>query len=286
MLVTLDHVLVAVRDLEAATESYTALLGRSPSWRGTHPDAGSANTLFRLDNVYLELITPRGEGDTGRWLERHLDTRGEGTLGMAFGTDDAEDCAAWLRERGLPAGDPTPGEGKDEVRGALRRWRNTSIPLEATRGVLMFAIEHESDPEMLPAAEPLHGRDAIVSGLDHIVVSTPDPEAAIDLYGRKLGLRLALDRSFPERGVRLLFFRISGVTVELAARLKPADGPTDRDRLGGLAYRVHDADAARARLAEAGFDVSEVRPGNKPGTYVCSVRDRTCGVPTLLIQPV
>ena len=137
----------------------------------------------------------------------------------------------------------------------------------------------------MPAAEPEHALDSVVAALDHIVVSTPDPEAAIELYGDQLGLRLALDRSFEERGVRLLFFRIAGITVELAARLAKSEGPRDSDRLGGLAFQVRDADAARARLATAGFDVSEVRAGNKPGTYVCTVRDRTHGVPTLLIQP-
>jgi hypothetical protein len=31
--------------------------------------------------------------------------------------------------------------------------------------------------------------------------------------------------------------------------------------------------------------VSEVRGGRKPGTRVVSVKDGTCGVPTLLIEP-
>jgi hypothetical protein len=48
---------------------------------------------------------------------------------------------------------------------------------------------------------------------------------------------------------------------------------------------VPEAQAARARLAGAGLDVSEVRPGRKPGTRVISVKDGTCGVPTLLIEP-
>jgi hypothetical protein len=34
-----------------------------------------------------------------------------------------------------------------------------------------------------------------------------------------------------------------------------------------------------------GFDVSEVREGRKPETRVFSVRDGTCGVPTLVLQP-
>ena len=54
MLTHLDHVIVAVRDLEAATQTLARLLGRGPSWRGEHPDLGTANVLFRLSNTYAE----------------------------------------------------------------------------------------------------------------------------------------------------------------------------------------------------------------------------------------
>jgi catechol 2,3-dioxygenase-like lactoylglutathione lyase family enzyme len=53
-LTTIDHAVIAVRDLDAASETYARLLGRRPSWRGSHPGAGTANVLFRLDNTYLE----------------------------------------------------------------------------------------------------------------------------------------------------------------------------------------------------------------------------------------
>ena len=48
MLQSLDHAIVAVRDLTAAARTYTALLGRSPSWRGEHPGLGTNNVLYRL----------------------------------------------------------------------------------------------------------------------------------------------------------------------------------------------------------------------------------------------
>ena len=54
----LDHVVIAVADLETATSDYVALLGRAPSWRGSHPQYGTRNTLFRIDNTYLELLAP------------------------------------------------------------------------------------------------------------------------------------------------------------------------------------------------------------------------------------
>ena len=105
------------------------------------------------------------------------------------------------------------------------------------------------------------------------------------LYRDGLGLRLALDRTFDERGVRLLFFRIGGTTVEVAAAATRPPDPSAADRFGGLAWKVEDADAARRRLVAAGFDVSEVRMGNKPGTRVCTVRDAPAAVPTLILEP-
>jgi PP-loop superfamily ATP-utilizing enzyme len=52
-----------------------------------------------------------------------------------------------------------------------------------------------------------------------------------------------------------------------------------------MTWRVADMDATRQRLVADGVDVSEIRDGRKPGTRVMTVRNGTCGVPTLLVQP-
>ncbi|PDH38042.1 MAG: glyoxalase, partial [Halieaceae bacterium MED-G26] len=44
-----------------------------------------------------------------------------------------------------------------------------------------------------------------------------------------------------------------------------------------------DIQATHAELTERGFDVSEIRAGRRPGTHVCTVRDKTYGVPTLIL---
>jgi catechol 2,3-dioxygenase-like lactoylglutathione lyase family enzyme len=277
----LDHVVIAVRDLDAASNTYTRLLGLRPSWRGEHSRFGTANTLFRLRNTYLELLAPAGDGPVARIVAERLDREGEGLFALAFGTDDAAKCAEAFRGRGLSAPEPSDGEGVDTATGTVRRWRNVVLSPEQTRGPALFAIEHLT-PDLLPPAEPTGDRSAAVEGLDHVVVMTADPERSRELYGDRLGLRLALDRSFPERGVRLLFFRVGGVTVELAAR-DDETGPDSPDRLWGIAYRVPDVVAGRERLVRQGVDVSETRSGHKPGTRVCTVREGTHGVATLLI---
>ncbi len=281
----LDHVTVAVRDVDLATGRMARLLGRRPSWRGSHPAEGTANALFRLANTTLELLAPAGPGRLARRLEERLEHQGEGLAGLAFGTDDADATAAELRARGVEAGAPEKGLGRDDESGAWREWRTVALPPSITRGAWLSGIQPLSPPEVLPPATPLGVEGAAVAALDHVVVASPDLEGARRLYGELLGLRLALDRSFEARGLRMLFFRVGGVTVEVVGRLGASPDPAAPDRLDGLAWRTPDVDAARARLAAAELDVSEVRPGFKPGTRVCTVRDGTCGVPTLLIGP-
>ena len=77
-----------------------------------------------------------------------------------------------------------------------------------------------------------------------------------------------------------MFFRCGEAIVEIVHD----DTLTGADRLWGLSWRVADADAARARLDQAGVSVSDVRTGMKPGTRVFTVRDQSCGVPTLMIE--
>ena len=282
---TLDHVVIAVRDLDEATDATAALLGRTPSWRGTHPGEGTSNALFRLDNTYLELLTVEKEVGVGAVVAATLAERGEGVFAVAFGTDDADACAEAWQAAGAGVLGVRDGEGADAASGAVRRWRSALLGPDASRGLWLFAIDHRSPPDALPVRAPEGDPRACVAGLDHVVVLSPDLEASGTLYGERLGLRLALDRSFEARGLRMLFFRVGGVTVEVVGRLGTEPEPGAPDRFGGLAWRVPDADAARARLLGAGFDVSEVRAGHKPGTRVCTVRDRTHGVPTLLIEP-
>ena len=90
-----------------------------------------------------------------------------------------------------------------------------------------------------------------ISALDHVVVRTPNPERAIAFYAGRLGLDLRLDRSNPEWGARLLFFRCGDLVVEIAHDLKKgvSDGP---DQLWGLSWRAPDIAKANARLKAAG----------------------------------
>jgi catechol 2,3-dioxygenase-like lactoylglutathione lyase family enzyme len=284
MLSALDHFVVAVRDLPAAVRSYSRLLGRAATWRGEHPALGTENALFRLENTYLELLAPAPEA--GLWLREQLDASGEGPFALAFATADAEAFRAHAAAHGLRPSPVQPGLGRDSDSGAFRKWRNVLLARSATHGTQLFAIEHLSPPDLLPLSPPIgENPAATVSSVDHVVVHTPDPERAKALYGDALGIRLGLDRSFPQWGSRMLFFRIGHLTVEVVSRLGDGANTDGPDRFDGVAYRVADAEAAHARLSAEGFDLTPCKPGRKPGTYVFTVKAGTHGVATLILQP-
>jgi methylmalonyl-CoA epimerase len=286
---TLDHLVIAVRDLDAATADYAALFGREPSWRGDHPTYGTRNTLFRIENTYVELLAlGAGRKKDGRWageLSRFLD-KGEGLYALALGTADIDSAARELRDRGLSVLDPADGDGVDAASGAERRWRSAQAPVKATNGLRMFFIQHLSPREALPPARPAAETETIVRRMDHAVVLSPDMEVSRRLWRDTIGVRLALDRSFPDRNTRILFFRLGDITVEMSGgAVQTREGVGKPDRLWGVAWGVERVERAVERLLAAGFDVSPARPGIKPGTIVATVKGpRTHGVATLLIE--
>ena len=186
-----------------------------------------------------------------------------GLRSMAFATQDLDTAATLLERRAVST------TRKDEALALLGH----GIAI----GVVAKADEAPS-PLTTDAA-------SAVSSLDHVVVRTPNPERAIAFYAGRLGLDLRLDRSNPKWGARLLFFRCGDLVVEIAHDLKK--GVSDEpDHLWGLSWRVPDIAAAQARLKSAGLDVSEPRDGRRPGSQVCTVKNGTEGVPTILIGGV
>src|SRR5262245_18897009 len=210
--------------------------------------------------------------------------------GVCLGTDD---LGAAERAYQLLLGVPAAARSATSVRFVLRHGSVDLVPGQAFRE-LRFVADEVAAPDVVRGVPILTDaeRDELppvesTASIDHVVVHTVDPDDAIAWWRDRVGLRLALDREFPARGLRLLFFRSGGISLEYASPLPPlsttADGSGD-DRIHGVSYRVSDLAVRRERLVAAGVDVSEPRPGMRPGTTVATVRSGTAGIPTLLLQ--
>ena len=88
MIKRLDHLIVAVKDIEEAESNYTKLFGNKPVWRGEHKELGTINSLYNFSNIYLELLATNGKGIGADLVERTLSENGEGLAGLVLGTDD------------------------------------------------------------------------------------------------------------------------------------------------------------------------------------------------------
>lgn len=138
----IDHIIVGVRDLEAARARF-AKLGFNTTPRGRHVGWGTANYCVMFGDDYLELL---GVVDPARFtngLDRMLEER-EGLLGVALGSRDAAGThAAWTAAGLAPAAPRELGRLLEAEEGPLDlRFRNVMLGTEATAGVGMFASEH------------------------------------------------------------------------------------------------------------------------------------------------
>jgi len=271
----LDHVVVLVEDIKAGAKACELLLGRGPSWRSDGD--GSKTVLFTLDNMSLELMAPAGDTPAAGRIREIIGRSGEGLASLCFGVGDIARAYRRLDRVALKPEPIAEVESHNPDSGSILHWKRTRAATDLTRGVRMFFLELAKARPHSAATSP-----SPVLGLDHVVISTGDPERAAALYGARLGLDMALDRSHQEWG-QLMFFRCGDLIVEVVKR-PVADADPTHDKLWGLSWRVADIDATRARLVAAGINVSEVRAGRKPGTRVMSVRGGTCGVHTLLLE--
>tara|TARA_X000001036_G_scaffold179360_1_gene169833 strand:- start:535 stop:1380 length:846 start_codon:yes stop_codon:yes gene_type:complete len=273
----IDHLIVAVKDLEAAEDNYKKIFGHDPVWRGAHESLGTKNSIFNFNNLYFELLAANGKGAGASLVNSSIEENGEGLAGLVFGSDNIETTKQQLSSKGYELSGLALGEGFDEDAGKKRTWESLFLPNEITRGLFSFAIEHKTGKlDLLDRFT-----SDCVHKLDHVVINTNDAEGFIRVYEKDLGIRLALDQTVEKWGGRMLFFRLNQTTIEVIAR--PDEG-ISKDSLWGLAWDVEDLEATHTRLTKLGIEASDVKEGRKPNTLVSTIKSNTCNIPTLFIQ--
>lgn len=113
MLTRIDHVGIAVRDLDAAVDLYTSLFGLTVAGRETNDEQGVREAMLYVADSpggasYVQLLEPLGpETPVGRFLA----ARGEGVHHIGYGVADVAASLATLRERGVRLVDERPRHG-------------------------------------------------------------------------------------------------------------------------------------------------------------------------------
>ncbi len=122
----IDHVAVAVADLDAVLGAYRKVLGLEPEHRELVADQKTEAAMLRLGESAIELIAPRGnEG-----LEKFLEKRGPGMHHIAVEVEDIGAALEELRAAGTPLIDQQPRLGARGHRVAFIHPKATGVLLE------------------------------------------------------------------------------------------------------------------------------------------------------------
>ncbi len=186
-LACIDHVIVAVRDLERARENWTRL-GFTPTPRGRHVGQGTANYCIMFARDYLELLGFAGHDEHGERLRGFL-ARREGPMRVAFApAGSVDEVAAAMTALGLHPSEPRAlGRQLELPEGAVvPRFSLVSLPAEETPALDCFVCAHLT-PELVRRPEWLtHPNGAL--GVQSLFLVVEDTAALLPAYDRLFGL--------------------------------------------------------------------------------------------------
>lgn len=183
----IDHVVVAVRDLEQARATW-ARLGFTLTPRGRHIGQGTANYCIMFGRGYVELLGLVAPGQHAERLRAFL-THREGAMALAFAPAGTTDAAAGaLAAQGLHPAAPRSLSRRLELPegGVEPRFSLLTLPPEETPDLDCFICGHLT-PELVRRPEWLEHPNGVV-GLRAIYVLAADTAPLLPAYDRLFGL--------------------------------------------------------------------------------------------------
>jgi methylmalonyl-CoA epimerase len=108
MLGKIEHIALAVEDLDAAIEHYESIWGLEVSHRELVEDQGVEEAMLPLGESFLQLLGPTGPDTT---VGRFVATRGPGLHHIAYEVADLEGALAELKAKGVRLIDEVPRRG-------------------------------------------------------------------------------------------------------------------------------------------------------------------------------
>ena len=255
----LDHAVIAVRDLDAARDTFTRM-GFSLAPRGLH-STGSSNHNVMLGQDYFELLqVPRTNALQAYYHEflRHQ----EGLAALALTGADLQAAMPALTQEGFEPSPPLDFSRKvtSGSRTGTARFRLTNLAAHTTRGALLFICQHFTR-ELVWLPE-LQKHDNGATGLGAVAFVAEKVAYLAGVYGRVFG-------AWPERIDEGLKVETGSAPLAfctrqaLQARLRDVTLPARAaPHAAALFIRVADRAMAGRVLREGGFSPKRMPDGS------------------------
>jgi methylmalonyl-CoA epimerase len=108
MLTEIDHIAIAVNDLEAAIDYYRRAYGVEVEHREVVERDGVEEALLRVADSYIQLLTPVRDDSP---VAKHLEKRGEGLHHVGYRVDSCADALERVKAQGYQVIDDAPRPG-------------------------------------------------------------------------------------------------------------------------------------------------------------------------------
>jgi methylmalonyl-CoA/ethylmalonyl-CoA epimerase len=281
----INHLGIAVRSINAQRQFYEGALGAVFEGVEEVPDQKVRVAFFRVGEVRLELLEPTDPAST---VAAFLEKRGEGLHHIAFTVEGIEDRIAELKQSGLRMIDEVPRPGAHHTRIAF-------VHPKSTFGVLTELCEPVGGPGSVPATRGRRKPGAMtpVKAINHIGIAVRSIAARRAFYEGTLGAVFEGTEMLPGQQVRVGYFRVGDVRLEL---LEPVDPDSivakflekRGEGLHHIAFTVEGIEDRITELEQSGVQVinDAPLPGTRNQLMAYLYPKCTFGVFTELCEPV
>lgn len=132
MLKKIDHIGIAVADLESAVKKYKDITGKEPTHKEVVEEQKVATAFFPVGDIRLELLKGIHPDSP---ISRFIEKRGEGIHHICFEVDDLKKSLEAMSKMGLHFIEETSGKGTRGTKVAF-------IHPKSTGGILMELVEY------------------------------------------------------------------------------------------------------------------------------------------------
>ena len=272
MLTHFKSILITSENIEESHEQFNKLFGHDTS--DICNDSDLKIYSHSLKNGSIELCENKNQKDIFYYSQLKKHNQDNGIQALSIISDDIFGDHKKFKQMNLNISDI------EEIDFNFRNRKNVKsrfFSLKKTNSCDLNLLIFDKDTSL---SNKGNYEDDTISKFNQIIIYTPDVEYLRNLFTEKLGIRLALDKifNFGEKDIRMMFFRIGGVTLEVI------ENPDSKSlSYGGVGWHSENISKCHKRLIDSNFELSEIRKGRKPGTVVATIRNAPLKMPTIII---
>ena len=272
MLTHFKSILITSENIEESHEQFNKLFGHDTSDMCNDSDLKIYS--HSLKNGSIELCENKNQKDIFYYSQLEKHNQDNGVQALSIISDDIFGDHKKFKQMNLNISDI------EEIDFNFRNRKNVKsrlFSLKKTNSSDLNLLVFDKDTSL---SNKGNYEDDTISKFNQIIIYTPDVEYLRNLFTEKLGIRLALDKifNFGEKDIRMMFFRIGGVTLEVI------ENPDSKSlSYGGVGWHSENISKCHKRLIDSNFELSEIRKGRKPGTVVATIRNAPLKMPTIII---